>query len=147
MEHLGVPNAKGFFPFFFLCLPSDLPCVLHISFPVASIKYKHKPPVPTILSRTGWGMRQISSLFSGLLAHQGKETKTQQNQILCLLDSIIGALAEFTLPSCTAHTAPQTAAGLGFGEGVPQRSVTSLQEQVAVLELKTFCVCTLGNLS
>lgn len=73
---------KAFPHFSSPCPPNHLPSVLHISFSIASVKQKHKPPVSTIPSRPGWGMRQISSLFSGLLADQGKEQNTTKSNPL-----------------------------------------------------------------
>lgn len=63
-------------------------------------------------------MRQISSLFSGVLADQGKETKHNKIKSSACLTQLFQHFKSSTFPSSPAHTVPQTAAGLGFGEEV-----------------------------
>lgn len=133
---------KAFFHFSSPCLPNHLHFVLHISFSIGSIKYTHKPLVSTIPSRTGWGMRQISSLFSGLLADQGKETKHNKIKSSACLTQLFEHFQSCPFPSSMAHTAPQAAAaGWALGKRFTQQSSISVGAGCR------FCLCTLGNLS
>lgn len=132
---------KAFPHFSSPCPPNHLPSVLHISFSIASVKQKHKPPVSTIPSRPGWGMRQISSLFSGLLADQGKETKHNKIKSSACLTQLFEHFQSCTFPSSMAHTAPQAAAVWPLGKRFAQKGLISVGAACR------FCLCTLGNLS